>query len=528
MNLKPDDRMRRRPTGPGRTQLTIRFAGAVFLVALTMLVAAFAQATAPGSLDPKFGAGGKLQTDFGRLDSVEDLAVQRDGKIVAVGTTVDPATHEARFALARYRRSGSLDLSFGTGGKVLSDISNAASAYAVALQGDGKVVVAGGAYSGTPTSTDIALARYNPDGRLDASFGEGGKVFTDFDATIEGAAALAIQPDGKLVVVGSTRHVGPFGDNPAAFALVRYNADGSLDTTFGAGGKVSTRFDPAFWSLGYGVAIAPDGKIVAAGWALPGGASGPGKIHIARYNADGSLDPTFDGDGRVVSAPGTDNGAFGVVVQPDGKVVVAGFVGFDFVLVRYTAGGSLDIRFGSGGVATAPYRFGVAYDLARQSDGKLVAVGTETHSARDGNLQFAVARFSRSGVLDRSFHDGTVSTELGGLDEANAVALQGTKIVAGGFTAQTDSNQNITAQDFALARYIGAAPPCKVPNVRRKTLGAARAAIVRQHCRVGKVRRTASTTVKRGRIIAQRPGPGRSLPNGSRVDLVVSRGLSRR
>ena len=281
---------------------------------------------------------------------------------------------------------------------------------------------------------------------------------------------LAIQPDGRLVVAGGTRPFGPYDEHPPDFALARYNRDGSLDTTFDGDGKVSTGFTPGWADNAYGIALAPDGRIVAAGWAAPDGVSGPGVIDVARYKADGSLDPSFDGDGTLVSAPTGDNGAFGVVVQPDGKIVVAGFVfgaTSQLALVRYSVGGRLDW------VTSADYglRPAGATDLVRQPDGRFVVVGT-TASLSGGpyDSAFAVARFESSGTPDRSFHGGAISTEFGQWDEAEAVALgpHGT-IIVGGHSGQLDDGIE-TANDFAVARYLGGPPPCKVPNVRGKKL----------------------------------------------------------
>ncbi|HET7856272.1 MAG TPA: PASTA domain-containing protein [Gaiellaceae bacterium] len=486
-----------------------------------------------GDLDTTFGGDGKVVTDFGQLDAVEDLSVQADGKIVAVGTTVSRTTSvDAQFALARYGRDGALDAGFGVAGKVTTDFGGrAGAAYAVAIQGDGKIVAAGLAASGGQTGADIALARYNVDGSLDESFGAGGKVLTDFDSTHEEAQGLAIQPDGKLVVVGSTRLSGPIGTNPPDFALARYHSNGSLDTSFDGDGRVSTGFTAGWADRGYGVAVARDGKVVAAGLAVPAAASGPGVIAVARYNADGTLDASFDEDGRVVSAPSIDNGAFGVLVLRDGKVVVAGSVfgpRANLALVRYTVDGLLDSTFGTGGIASADFgpRAAGGRDLVRQPDGKLVAAGTVySQSGEPNEFAFAVARFGQSGKPDRSFHGGSTSTDLGAWDEAQAVALQPDgKIVVGGFSGRLPSGGTVTAQDFAVARYLAAALPCMVPNVRTRTLAVARSMITKAHCRVGKVRWKPSVQVQRGRVISQSQKAGTKLPNGSKLNLVVSSG----
>jgi uncharacterized delta-60 repeat protein len=174
---------------------------------------------AAGDLDPTFGVGGKVSTDFGADDSANDVAIQSDGKIVVVGRTF------FNFALARYNRDGSLDPDFGSGGKVITEANSIVSAQAVAIQSDGKIVVAG------QDSEDFATIRYNSDGTLDTSFGVGGKVVTNF-FNHDAALAIALQPDGKIIVGGGFQNARRRFD----FALARYNSDGSLDTSFGAGG----------------------------------------------------------------------------------------------------------------------------------------------------------------------------------------------------------------------------------------------------------------------------------------------------
>ena len=159
------------------------------------------------------------------------------------------------------------------------------------------------------------------------------------------AQAIGVQRDGRLVVAGYTRPFGSWDAHPPDFALARYTRDGQLDTSFDGDGKVVTDFTAGWSELAYDVAFDPAGQIVAVGWAAPDGVSGPGTVDIARYRTDGSLDPTFDGDGKLVSAPTVDNGGFGVVVQPDGKVVAAGFafgISPHLTLFRYTRRGALD------------------------------------------------------------------------------------------------------------------------------------------------------------------------------------------
>ncbi|MBA2434942.1 MAG: hypothetical protein H0V54_07660, partial [Chthoniobacterales bacterium] len=234
-----------------------------------------------GDLDPTFGTNGKVTTDFGTIiDEARAVAVQPDGKIVTAGATVGGNFFD--FALARYNTDGSLDITFGTGGKVTTAFNtNNDEAFAVALQADGKIVAAGFAVIGG--TDDFALARYNTNGSLDTTFGTGGKVTTAFGSSIDRAHAVAVQPDGKIVAAGRA----VIGGGSFDFALARYNTDGSLDTTFGTGGKVTTACgssnDEAF-----AVALQPDGKIVAAGRVF----SNKEDFALARYNTDGSLDTT--------------------------------------------------------------------------------------------------------------------------------------------------------------------------------------------------------------------------------------------
>jgi uncharacterized delta-60 repeat protein len=211
-------------------------------------------------------------------------------------------------------------------------------AYAVALQRDGKIVVAG--YSDAHASGDFALARYTPDGTLDTSFGPSrtGTVFTDFEGFQDLAHAIVLQPDGKIVVAGEATL--PNRD----FALARYTTDGTLDPAFSGDGKVRARFGPG--AIARAIALQPDGKIVAAG-------SVGGDVALARYTTHGSLDPTFNRDGKVQ----TSFGSIGVMIQAlaiqprDGRLVVAGFTEpRDFALVRYhaiTCGGVVVTRVGT-------------------------------------------------------------------------------------------------------------------------------------------------------------------------------------
>jgi len=213
-------------------------------------------------------------------------------------------------------KDGDLDVTFGNDGIVTTDFGGADEGRAVALQKDGKIVVAGVTAGLYPLPSDFAVARYNKDGNLDMSFGVGGKVINDFGGNDEGLAVV-LQKDGKIVVAG---------ESDDDFAIARYNTDGSLDLTFGTGGKVTTDFGGV--DEGRAVALQKDGKIVVAG-------ASDGDFAVARYNTDGSLDLTFGTGGKVINDFGGNNQGFAVALQKDDKIVVAGILDVNFAVVRY-------------------------------------------------------------------------------------------------------------------------------------------------------------------------------------------------
>ena len=241
-----------------------------------------------GDLDPTFGTGGLVITDFGSFDFGQSIAIQPDGKIVAAGFTAS-GTKPYNFALARYTPTGILDSGFGSEGLVITDFGSFDIGNSIAIQPDGKIVVAG--YTTAIPNlnnfaidpANFALARYTPTGTLDSGFGSGGIVITDFGSDDSGNS-VAIQSDGKIIVAGSTAS----GPNLYNFALARYTPIGTLDSGFGSGGLVITDFGS--FDFGNSIAIQPDGKIVAAGYT----GSGPNLINfaLARYLSTLPTPPT--------------------------------------------------------------------------------------------------------------------------------------------------------------------------------------------------------------------------------------------
>jgi uncharacterized delta-60 repeat protein len=399
-----------------------------------------------GGLDACFGAGGKRTTVFGSSnDTANAVAIQSDGKIVAAGYSQTGSN--LNFALARYNTNGNLDTSFDTDGKVTTTTGSSADANAVAIQSDGKIVLAGGIYNGP--NLDFMLARYNPNGSLDTSFDTDGKVITTIGSGEDFARAVAIQSDGKIVVAGTS-------DNGSAndFVLARYNTNGSLDTSFGIGGKVVTSTYPGHNSIATSMAIQADGKIVVAGYDAPTNSS-TSDMSVVRYNTNGTYDTGFDIDGiaRVGFVGLSSDYARAVKVQADGKIVLAGSSDangtIDFVLARLNTNGSLDTSFDTDGKVTTAIGSGddFANAVAIQSDGKIVAAG---RSYNGSNEDVALVRYNTNGSLDTSFDtDGKVTTVIGsGDDVATAVAIQSDgKIVVSG------RSNPFSTYDFALARY---------------------------------------------------------------------------
>jgi len=371
--------------------------------------------TPSGTLDASFGTGGRVTTDFaGSGDGVGAIAIQPDGKLVAAGAAT--INWQGDFALARYNSDGTLDASFGTSGRVTTDLGGFYDgANSVALQSDGKIVAAGGSVIGF--YDNFALARYNSDGTLDTTFGIGGTVITKFENSADGIApgdvsahaySVAVQPDGKIVAAGYANIEGE-----EDFALVRYNADGTLDGTFGAGGKVITDFghlEQGFsYAFGFSLAVQLDGKIVVAGQALidPDFA-----VALARYNSDGTLDTSFGTSGKVITDFGSRNAAASsVVVEPDGNIVVAGQAGvvrgYGFVVARYTSDGTLDDSFGAAGIVTTD--FGLA------DQGFSLAYAASLAVQPDGRIVAAGRAYFNEGFhsgLARYLSDGTLDASF--------------------------------------------------------------------------------------------------------------------
>jgi uncharacterized delta-60 repeat protein len=277
-----------------------------------------------------------VTTDFtGNQDIAFAMALQPDGRIIVAGQALG---NRQNFALVRYMPDGALDTGFGAGGKVRTNLHGGDSARAIALLPDGRIVVAG--TSGQKSSNyDFAVLRYRADGRLDTGFGAGGSVTIDFDGSEDIAHAVAVQPDGRIVVAGHTNVLSTLRRD---FALVRLDADGSLDSTFGRGGRLTTDFEGGL-DTAYGLALQSDGKIVVAGSSLlEHGLTGI-DFSLARYSVEGRLDRGFGDGGKVltdVKGLGGHDAISALVLQPDGRLLAVGRTvsrdgSHHFALARY-------------------------------------------------------------------------------------------------------------------------------------------------------------------------------------------------
>ena len=410
----------------------------------------------PGDLDLSFGGTGLVTTNLGGGNgSCYDVAIQNDGKIVLAGQVFHPVGTGTLldFAVVRYDSNGVLDTTFNGTGIATTDFGRYYTddgGYSVVVQSDGKIVVAGGTQINRD-SYGFAAVRYNANGSLDTSFNGTGIVTTSF-GTLGTAAAgnsVALQSDGKIVVAG---YLAPNNFVPLAnLEVVRYNINGSLDTSFNGTGTLGVSI-AGDWQAAYGVVLQTDGKIVVAGQCR---IAGKYKFGLSRVNPNGTLDTTFNGTGMLTTSIGNgDDRGNSVALQADGKIVVAGssYNGSndDFALVRYNSDGSLDTSFNGTGKVTTDFGGNEAgRSLVIQNDGKIVVTG--------GNYT-ALARYNTDGSLDTSFNGtGKVTSPAGsGFTGGYGVALQSDgKIVVAG-------NSSDSGSSFAVARFEGVPEPSSV------------------------------------------------------------------
>ena len=379
----------------------------------------------PGDLDKSFGSGGKKTITFGGVDGANAVLVQPNGRIVVAGGGGAAAS---TFCVARLRPNGTLDTTFGPAGKRrVAFGGDREAAFGAALQPDGKIVLVG------DTDFRVAVARLNPNGTPDTTFsGDGKRVFKW--GTLSRAQAVIVLPNGRLLIAGFS------GPETGNVQLARLKPDGALDPAFGVKGIATVDFGGD--DFGLAMARHANGRIVVAGLSrptLPGDAD-LGAV-VTRVRANGELDPDFAGTGKI-NLPGTSN-ARAVLIQPDRKIVVAGTADGSqkMTVTRLRTNGSPDPTFDGDGTATVDFPATLATGAALQADGRIVVTGSS-------NGRFAAARLNANGSPDATFGTaGKAIVDFGVATFAHAVARQpdGRLVVAG---------QRTTSDDFALARLL--------------------------------------------------------------------------
>ena len=416
-------------------------------------------------IDSTFGGSGAAFGDFmGESAVARAVVAQPDGHVIVVGTVGDEQDPDGRsIGLIRFDENGRRDPHFGNDGYKILDLEGVDNvARALALQPDGKIIVAGEIFDPNHGSYDFALVRLDASGQLDMGFG-GGVVATDlFSHKDDRAYAVAVQADGKVVAGGYTsylwREKSKAAANPAppddgsddreGFALVRYNADGSLDPTFAIGGRGTTvtALQAGGRARIRALHVQADGRILTAGFATPANPD-VSQVALTRHTVDGNLDRTFGPYGLVFfSSAGADEGAHALAVQPDGRIVIAGGTARDatsdqhFLLARLNPDGTLDQTFGGTGTVVNRDFVGLARGVVILPDQRVVAAGSAavTAVAENGERvtreQVALVCYMRDGSVDETFGTGGVLfIDLGGNeDSAAGIVLSGDKIFVAG------------------------------------------------------------------------------------------------
>ena len=423
---------------------------ATFLILLSSIT--FAQNA--GSLDLSFGTGGKVVTSITNgADKAYGVAIQTDGKILVAGFSSSAITGKD-FSLLRYNTDGTLDVTFGTNGIVNTDVQLGSEdeAFSIALQADGKIILAG--YSDDGSNKNAALCRYQTNGNLDSTFGNNGKVLSDFENNQQDEIKVVkVHPLTGNIVVGGASIISSSVSKPV---VARYLPNGSLDTSFDNDGirlLWITNLDYQYLYSVEDIAVQPNGKITAVGWRDFPALDWDADKWVCRINSDGTVDNTFSNDGVEVyngSFNGNDK-AFGLLLRPDNSILLAGAgylstLAYDFTLNEISTDGSNVLNSSNNDFGST--KDDVAYALLEDVNGKLISVGT---SSTNTTSDFAMVRVNANYSADNSFGtNGKVTTTFNanGVNVCYDAALQAdNKIVAVGFTGN----------DIAIARYLGTA-----------------------------------------------------------------------
>lgn len=413
----------------------------VLVLALFSLSAFISAYGNDGDLDFAFGNNGKVLHNF--LGSADDygssLLILPDGKVIVAGFSWDVGS-SSNITLARLNPDGSFDNTFGAGGKISIDVARIDQVFDAGLSADGKILLAGATTVGN--SLDFLLMQLTSEGERDASFGNNGVVTVDFSGRNDTAFALAIQPDGKIILAGTT---GTYYDPIADFALVRFLPDGSLDSSFGSG---QVRTQVSIWNkdVAKSVVVQPDGKIIAGGYAFM---STPDDAVLVRYNPDGTLDASFGSGGIAIEnwSGGSDYDAIeDIELLPDNKIIACGKSGHYAAAGRYNSDGSLDTTFGTNGISSGPGD--ILNSIEQLEDGHILTSG------RSG-LHALIMRINSDGTLDSTFdEDGILLLDQGSsTDDANSIRAMGNDIFVAGQLGDVD---NIDWRfDMVVTKFTG-------------------------------------------------------------------------
>lgn len=401
-----------------------------------------------GELDLSFGVDGFIITELGEsFDGITSMAIQEDGKIVAVGYSYG-ATH-SDFGIARYNIDGSLDNTFSLDGKLVFDYDTTFSIpYSVVVQADNKIVVGGFATLNDTSIADcFALARLNSDGSLDDGFGDGGIIKLYIGTThLDIIYSLQIQPDGKILAAGTS-----YSDHHGRFVVTRFNSDGTLDNSFSGDGITTTDiYDDT--EVIFSITRQSDGKILAGGYTFKDGIP---EYALVRYNENGDIDESFGDDGIVVISIGTDFDLItSVIIQPDNKIIASGYSSdfdsdTDISIARFNPDGSLDYSFsGDGTLRTDIAEDDHSWQSLIQPDGKIITAG---QSKQDGFAKMAIVRYNPDGSMDTTFGlEGIIELEIDTLQSIASSTILGPdgKLLVGG-AAGTDPDN-----DFCLVKIL--------------------------------------------------------------------------
>ena len=400
----------------------------------------------PGDLDKTFGNGGIVSVGIGGyFDVAQEVALQKDGKIIVAGYGHESSASYKGISIARYLTDGNIDYDFGSLGVIQKQIKAVEGELnSIAIQNDGKIVAVGYSISSNTNNEDITLVRFTKNGRLDESFGSTGFVVTEISNQKEVCEGVEIQPDGKIVIVGTTQH------NPSYdILLIRYDEDGQLDPYFGIGGIVITDISSGP-DVGKSLAIQSDGKLIVAGFTYR---ENDFFMSLLRYDSNGNLDSTFGKGGLAGTDVNTNVGKLDLVLQKDGKIILVGASNVEtthhFTVLRFNNNGTLDQTFGDHGVTkTVIGDFSGAESVALDSQGNIVVAGT----TELGKETFVVAMYNQNGLLESSFGSSGITTVSFGensIDHAHSVIIDnnGNIIVAGEVTSSYTT--------FGLVRIIG-------------------------------------------------------------------------